>query len=109
MADAAFVSADIDKIAQFEKKSQEVITEFDAIKAKFNEINAKLLGKWKGEGADAYKSETDHILEKIGGIKDILDGINNGVVKDIKDNYLQLDEQLGEFNKNPQSSEGADD
>lgn len=105
MTDAAFVSADIDKIAQFEEKSQEAITEFDAIKTKFNDINETLLGKWKGEGADAYKSETDHILEKIGGIKDILDGINNGVVKDIKENYLKLDEQLGEYNKNPQSAE----
>lgn len=105
MADTGFVSADIDKIAQFEKKSQEAITEFDAIKTKFDEINATLLGKWKGEGADAYKAETEHILEKIGGIKDILDGINNGVVKDIKDNYLKLDEQLSEFNKNPQSAE----
>ncbi|OPX42020.1 hypothetical protein CLHUN_40790 [Ruminiclostridium hungatei] len=105
MADASFISADIDKIAQFQEKSAEAITEFDAIKTKFDEINATLLGKWKGEGADAYKAETDHILEKIGGIKDILDGINNGVVNDIKDNYLKLDEQLSEFNKNPQSAE----
>lgn len=105
MADGGFVSADIDKIAEFERKSQEAITEFNAIKTKFDDINAKLLGKWKGEGADAYKQETDHILENIGGIKDILDGINNGVVKDIKDSYLSLDEELAEFNKNPQSAE----
>ena len=103
MADAAFVSADIDKIARFEEKSAEAITEFDAIKVKFDEINSTLLGKWEGEGADAYRDETDHILEKIGGIKDILDGINNGVVKDIKDNYLKLDQELGDFNKDPRS------
>ena len=102
----AFVSADINKILQFEKKSAEAITEFNAIKDKFNSINSILLGKWKGEGADAYKYETDHILEKIGGIKDILDSINNGAVKDVKDNYLSLDEELGEFNKNPQSGGG---
>ena len=35
-------------------------------------------------------------MENIGGIKDILDSINNGVVKDTKDAYLQLDEELGE-------------
>ncbi len=45
-------------------------------------------------------------MENIGGIKDILDSINNGVVKDTKDAYLQLDEELGEFNKNPQTDEG---
>jgi len=103
MAGTAFVSADIDKIMQFEKESEEAITEFDAIKEQFNEINATLLDKWKGDGADAYKKEVNHILENIGGIKDILDVINNGAVKDVKDNYLKLDDELGEFNKNPQS------
>lgn len=105
MADGGFVSADIEKIAKFESDSAEAITEFDAIKTEFNNINADLLGKWEGDGADAYKKETDHILEKIGGVKDVLDGINNGVVKDIKDNYLSLDEELADFNKNPQSEE----
>ena len=99
-----FVSADIGKIAIFERKSQEAITEFDAIIAKFNEINSTLLSKWEGAGADAYKNETDHILENIGGIRDILDAINNGVVKDIKDNYNKLDADLAEFNRNPQSA-----
>lgn len=103
MAETAFVSADIDKIMQFEKESEEAITEFDAIKEKFDEINATLLEKWKGDGAVAYTKEVNHILENIGGIKDILDGINNGAVKDVKDNYLKLDDELGEFNKNPQS------
>ena len=106
MADSAFVLADIDKVVQFEKKSDEAIKEFDAIKEKFNDINTTLLKKWKGEGKDAYKKESDHIMENIGGIKDILDSINNGVVKDTKDAYLQLDEELGEFNKNPQTAEG---
>jgi len=99
-----YVSADIGKIAIFESQSQEAITEYDAIKAKFDEINSTLLSKWEGGGADAYKKETDHILENIGGIRDILDGINNGVVKDIKDNYMKLDNDLAEFNRNPQSA-----
>lgn len=107
MADNSFVSADIEKIAQFERKSQEAITEFDAVKTKFNEINTTLLSKWEGEGSDAYKLEVEHILENIGGIKDILDGINNEVVKDVKDSYIKLDEELGEFNKNPQSAQGG--
>lgn len=50
MADSAFVLADIDKLVQFEKKSDEAIKEFDAIKEKFNDINTTLLKKWKGEG-----------------------------------------------------------
>ena len=100
-----FVSADIEKIEKFESESKEAIKEFDEIKNKFNDINTALLGKWKGAGADAYKTETEHILDNIGGIADILDSINNSVVKDIKDNYNKLDEELGEFNKNPPTEE----
>lgn len=100
-----FVLADISKISKFEKDSAEAIAEFNSIIEKFNSINSILLGKWKGEGADAYKTETDHILENIGGIKDILDSINNGAVKDIKEIYTQLDNELGEYNQNPQSEE----
>lgn len=101
MADGAFVSADIGKISKFMAESAEAITEFDAIKEKFNSINSTLLGKWKGEGADAYKRETDHILENIGGIKDVLDGMNNEAVKSIKDEYTRIDNELGEYNRNP--------
>ena len=96
-----FNSADIEQLTTFEKDSADAITEFDAIKAKFEEINTTLLNKWKGEGADAYKQETDHILENIGGIKDVLDSINNSAVKSIRDEYSKLDEKLAEFNKNP--------
>ncbi|MEE0060605.1 MAG: hypothetical protein UE295_07250 [Acutalibacteraceae bacterium] len=107
MAGEAFISADISKITKFMTDSEDVITEFNEIKEKFNTINQTLLSKWKGEGADAYKTETDHILENIGGVKDALDGINNSAVKSIKDEYTKLDQQLAEFNKNPQSGEGS--
>lgn len=106
MADDAFVSADIGKLESFERRSKDAITEFNAIKDKFNEINSDLLKKWKGVGADTYAKEVNHILEKIGDIKDILDALNNGAIKDTKDNYLKLDDELGEFNKNPESSKG---
>lgn len=104
---ADFISADIDKILKFETDSAYAITEFDRIKNMFNSINSTLLGKWKGEGSDAYKTETDHILENIGGIKDSLDGINTGVLQGIKDNYNALDEELAMFNRNPSSGESA--
>lgn len=103
-----FVSADIEKMEKFESESKEVIKEYDDIKNKFNDINTTLLNKWKGAGADAYQKETSHILDNIGGIADILDSINNSVVKDIKDNYNKLDEELGEFNKNPPTEETSE-
>lgn len=106
MADSNFVSADIEKLIEFKKKSDDAIKKFDDIKDKFNDINTTLLKKWKGEGKDAYKKESDHIMENIGGIKDILDAINNGVIKDAKEAYMELDEELGEFNKNPKTDKG---
>ena len=83
MADGGFVSADIGKISKFMSESAEAIHEFDAIKEKFNSINSTLLSKWKGEGAEAYKRETDHILEN-----------------------TRLDNELAEYNRNPPSGDG---
>ena len=37
-------------------------------------------------------------------MEQILDSINNGAVKDIKDIYTQLDNDLAEFNMNPQAA-----
>lgn len=107
MANSQFVSADISKLSKFISDSQEVIKEFDNIKEKFNSINSTLLDKWKGEGAQAYKTQTDHILDNIGGIRDVLDSINNSAVKSIKEEYTKLDNQLEEFNRNPESSNSS--
>lgn len=90
MASSQFISADISKLSKFMSDSEEVIKEFDDIKEKFNSINSTLLDKWKGEGAQAYKIQTDHILENIGGIRDVLDSINNGAVKVLKKSIQSL-------------------
>lgn len=101
MGDVNFVSADIEKIEQFEKESAEAITEFNAIKTEFENINSNLLKSWQGDGAGAYAEETAHILENVGGIEDVLNVINESVIKDVKEEYMKLDEELGEFNRNP--------
>lgn len=103
MAGSKFNSADIAAIARFMDQSPDVIRDFESIKTRFNSINEELLKVWEGDGADAYKYETDHILENIGGIKDVLDGINNSAIKSIRDEYSKLDEELGEFNRNPKT------
>lgn len=98
--------ADIEKLIQFESDSQEAITEFDRIKSKFKEINDNLLTKWQGAGADQYKKEVDHILEKIGSVAEVLNAINNYALKSTKDVYLQLDADLAAFNENPTTEDG---
>ncbi len=106
MGETKFVSADIEKFVRFEEQSVKAVEEFDAIKEKFNEINDTLLSHWQGEGRDAYQKESDHIMDNIGGIREILDSIKENVIKGTKDAYLQLDEELGAFNRNPQTTEG---
>jgi uncharacterized protein YukE len=108
MTDSAFVTADIGKIEQFITESNNAVVEFNAIKDKFDSVNSTLLGKWKGEGASAYKLETDHILEKIGSLKDVLDAISTSIT-DVKENYNMLDEELGAFNRNPQTEDGGNE
>ncbi len=106
MSDSKFVYADITKIANFIEKSDEISQEFSDIKKEFKRINEELLKVWKGEGADAYKYETDHILEKIGSIDDVLDALNTSVFADIRDNYSSVDDELGDYNRNPYEEEG---
>ena len=105
MSNAEFKSADTSKIAKFQEESKKACAEFKAIKKEFQRINKESLSGWKGVGADAYKYETDHILEKIGSVDDVLEMINNSAVKDIRDNYSKLDDDLAEFNKNPYRNE----
>ena len=102
---SGFISANIDKFVQFETQAQEAITEFQSIKDDFDDINSTLLGKWEGAGKDAYKQESDHIMENVQGIETILNTICDTVIKSVKDSYLNLDEELGALNKNPSGGE----
>lgn len=104
MAGSKFVSADIEKLVQFQKDSDDVITEFNNIKKEFETINNTLLATWEGEGADAYKVVADNILEKVGSFEEVLRTINEDVVDGIVSEYSRIDDELGAFNRNP--SEG---
>ena len=96
---AEFVKADITKLESLIKESEEAIQEFADIRNEFDRINRTLLGKWEGAGKVAYQNMTDHITEKIGGIKDILDTINNTILKDLVAQYKVIDSELAEYNR----------
>ena len=101
----AFIEADIGKLEGVTTKGQEIITEFNKIKSDFETINSTLLSNWKGYGADAYKYETDHIMENLVNVEEVINSINDSAINDIIDNYNKLDEELGDFNIDP--SQGA--
>ena len=44
-------------------------------------------------------------MENVTGIKTILDTICDSVIKDVKNAYNELDEELKAFNENPQEGE----
>lgn len=94
-----FVRADIGKLESFITESEEAVQEFSDIRNEFDRINTTLLNNWEGSGKSAYKQVADHITEKVKGIKDILDTINNTVVKDLVDQYNAVDAELGEYNR----------
>lgn len=97
----AFVRADIGALERFISESEEAITEFANIRNEFDRINNTLLNNWEGSGKEAYAEVAKKITEKIGGIKDVLDVINDTVVKDIVATYNQVDKDLAEYNRNP--------
>lgn len=105
---ADFIRADIGKLEGFLKDSAEAIKEFAAIRTEFDRINRTLLSNWEGSGRSSYKEEAYHITEKIGGIEEILNTINDTVVKDLVDQYKAIDKDLGEYNRTAgESEEGA--
>lgn len=99
MSSSGFVRADIGKLESFISESADAIREFSDIKKEFERINKTLLDSWEGSGKSAYKQVSDHIAEKVGGIKDILDTINDTVLKDIVAQYKSVDSELGDYNR----------
>ncbi len=96
---AKFVRADIGKLEGFVTGSEEAIKEFAAIRKEFDRINNTLLENWKGSGRASYRKVAENITEKIGGIKDVLETINDTVVKDLIAQYHSVDKELAEFNR----------
>lgn len=96
---AEFIKADIGKLEGFIQDSEEAIREFTAIRKEFERINNTLLANWEGYGRASYKQEAEHITEKIGGIQDILNTINDTVVKDLVEQYKTIDRELAEYNR----------
>ncbi len=103
--DSVFKSVDITKIAAFINKAPGLVDEFEKIKEDFNNVNSELLAIWVGEGADEYKQETDHILEKIGDLKTTIEAINSTTLADIRKQFSDADNELGKFNRQ-QASDG---
>lgn len=105
-----YVYADLVLFEKFKNDSADAISEFKQIKTDYETLNTNLMKQWKGQGAEAYKLQADHIMENIGDFETNLNTLNEEVVQVILDEYSKVDEELAAINLNPEkaseSSEG---
>ncbi|MBQ1517063.1 MAG: hypothetical protein IIZ46_02515 [Clostridia bacterium] len=99
MANGEFIRADIGKFESFMSESEDCIREFGEIRDEFERINSTLLQNWDGLGKASYENVVSHVTEKIGGINDVINTINDSVIKDIVEYYNKLDKELGDYNR----------
>lgn len=103
--DSVVKSVDMVEFSKFLEDSPKLVEEFENIKKDFNKVNEDLLKVWVGEGADEYKYETDHILEKIGDLKAIIEAINITTINEIRQKFSDADAELAKFNREQASDE----
>ena len=94
--DAVFKVVDTTEISKLQTKAQQLVQDFEDLKTTFNTINETLLKSWQGEGADEYKYETDHILEKIGDMNSAVDALNTDGISNVRQSISDMDAELGE-------------
>ncbi|WP_295153718.1 hypothetical protein [uncultured Ruminococcus sp.] len=97
--DSVFIKVDTAKITAFLTKAPTLVEEFENIKKDFEKINSDILGEWQGEGADEYKYETDHILEKIGDLAATIKEITEGTLTSVRDEFVKQDTEIGNYNR----------
>ncbi len=81
-----------------------LLKDYDTINKNFDDTVNTLLKNWKGRGADAFKKDAQTVRTNIVGLNDILKTMCD-MLEDCKEIFAECDSALGEFNKNPQSSE----
>lgn len=103
-----FKRADVAKIETFVSESKNMIKEFSDIRQEFNNINNDLTNNWEGNGKEAFKYMAENITEKIGGIEESINALNDQVLNNILEHYHNVDKELGEYNRQAgQQTEGG--
>ncbi|MDR1640966.1 MAG: hypothetical protein LBT59_14825 [Clostridiales bacterium] len=90
---------EFDKFIEIKPK---LISKYEALSEKYDEIISTLLNSWKGEGAEAFKEDARKVKSNIVGIQDILQTMCNTLV-DSRDIFGECDTSLGEANRNAMS------
>ena len=81
-------------------KKDDFIKRYAEINTRYESIIKHLSANWKGESADLFIDDANHIRRNIAGISDILANMCSTLV-DIRAQLAKTDNTLGEFNRNP--------
>lgn len=92
---------DTAKIIEFIEEKPKILTEYERLLNKYNEIVDTLTGvdgKWKGVGADAFASDAEIVKTNIVGLGDILATMCS-TLQDALEIYDECDRSIGQTNK----------
>ena len=92
---------DTTKFIEFIEEKPKLLTEYERLLNKYNEIVETLTGtdgKWKGVGADAFASDAEIVKTNIVGLGDILATMCN-TLQDALDIFDECDMSIGRTNK----------
>ncbi len=95
--DNKFVLIDTSIIDDVISRRDHLVAEYDAINAEYDRIVADLMKEWKGQGANAFKSDAEKVKTNIAGIYDILK-IMCDTLEDCKYIFAEADTALGDYN-----------
>lgn len=93
---------DTTKFIEFIEEKPKLLTEYQCLLDKYNEIVETLTGsdgKWKGVGADAFASDAEIVKTNIVGLGDILATMCN-TLQDALEIFDECDKSIGQIDKN---------
>jgi len=89
---------DTSKFNNFISARSSLIQKYDDISRRYTDIVNALCDDWKGNGADAFKSDAQKVKTNILGIQDILQTMCD-TLSDCRDIFGECDSSLGSANR----------
>lgn len=103
MEERRCVTLDTRAFDQAIEKKDSLIKSYQELNERYDGIVSDLLSNWKGKGADAFARDAKTVRANITGIFDILKIMCDTLV-DCKAIFLECDQALGTYNRDPNAS-----
>ena len=100
MSNNGFVRLDTAAFDKAKAEKERILSEYNSIDRDYKTIVDTLLREWKGQGADAFKSDSEKVKRNLSGLHDVLKTAFD-TLDDCLEIFKECDTGLGEYNKNP--------